>query len=82
MNQILFTFFLWIHSMSAGIWLGGSVLYLLKSIKYRDRKMNSLDFISDYNSILLISSIILFASGVIIAFDRLTYGDYSRKRKW
>jgi hypothetical protein len=63
--------------MSAGIWLGGSVLYLLKSIKYRDRKMNSLDFISDYNSILLISSIILFASGVIIAFDRLTYGDYS-----
>ena len=77
MNQILFTFFLWIHSMSAGIWLGGSVLYLLKSIKYRDRKMNSLDFISDYNSILLISSIILFASGVIIAFDRLTYGDYS-----
>ena len=77
MNQILFTFFLWIHSMSAGIWLGGSVLYLLKSIKYRDRKMNSLDFISDYNSILLISSIILFASGVIITFDRLTYGDYS-----
>ena len=77
MNQILFSFFLWIHSMSAGIWLGGSVLYLLKSIKYRDRKMNSLDFISDYNSILLISSIILFASGVIIAFDRLTYGDYS-----
>ena len=77
MNQILFTFFLWIHSMSAGIWLGGSVLYLLKSIKYRDRKINSLDFISDYNSILLISSIILFASGVIIAFDRLTYGDYS-----
>jgi len=77
MNQIFFTFFLWIHSMSAGIWLGGSILYLLKSVRYKDRKMNSLDFISDYNSILLVSSIVLFSSGVIIAFDRLTYGDYS-----
>ena len=77
MNQIFFTFFLWIHSMSAGIWLGGSILYLLKSLRYKDKKMNSLDFISDYNSILLVSSIILFSSGVIIAFDRLTYGDYS-----
>ncbi|MBP05290.1 MAG: hypothetical protein CL728_00930 [Chloroflexi bacterium] len=63
--------------MSAGIWLGGSILYLLKSLRYKDKKMNSLDFISDYNSILLVSSIILFSSGVIIAFDRLTYGDYS-----
>ena len=77
MNQIFFTFFLWMHSMSAGIWLGGSILYLLKSLRYKDKKMNSLDFISDYNSILLVSSIILFSSGVIIAFDRLTYGDYS-----
>ena len=77
MNQIFVTFFLWMHSMSAGIWLGGSILYLLKSLRYKDKKMNSLDFISDYNSILLVSSIILFSSGVIIAFDRLTYGDYS-----
>lgn len=77
MNQIFFTFFLWMHSMSAGIWLGGSILYLLKSLRYKDKKINSLDFISDYNSILLVSSIILFSSGVIIAFDRLTYGDYS-----
>ena len=77
MNQIFFTFFLWMHSMSAGIWLGGSILYLLKSLRYKDKKMNSLNFISDYNSILLVSSIILFSSGVIIAFDRLTYGDYS-----
>jgi putative copper export protein len=65
------------HSMSAGVWLGGSVLYFLKSLKYKNKKMNTLDFISDYNSILLVSSIILFSSGVIIAFDRLTYGDYS-----
>ena len=77
MNQIFFTFFLWMHSMSAGIWLGGSILYLLKSLRYKDKKMNSLDFISDYNSILLVSSIILFSSGVFFAFDRLTYGDYS-----
>jgi putative copper export protein len=63
--------------MSAGIWLGGSILYLIKSLKYRDKKITSLDFINDYNSILLVSSITLFLSGVIIAFDRLTYGGYT-----
>ena len=80
MNQVIFTIFLWIHSMSAGIWLGGSVLYLIKSLKYKEKKINSLDFISDYNSILLVSSIVLFFSGVIIAFDRLTYGNYSSEK--
>ncbi len=77
MNDITYIFFAWIHSVSAGIWLGGSLLYLIKSIKYRDKNINALDFISDYNSILLVSSILLFLSGVIIAFDRLTYGNYS-----
>ena len=77
MNDIAYIFFAWIHSVSAGIWLGGSLLYLIKSIKYRDKNINALDFISDYNSILLVSSILLFLSGVIIAFDRLTYGNYS-----
>ena len=80
MNQIIFIFFLWLHSMSAGIWLGGSLLYLIKSYKYKDKKISSLDFISDYNSVLLVSSILLFFSGVIIAFDRLTYGDYSSSK--
>ena len=75
--DITYIFFAWIHSVSAGIWLGGSLLYLIKSIKYRDKNINALDFISDYNSILLVSSILLFLSGVIIAFDRLTYGNYS-----
>tara|TARA_B100000941_G_scaffold82059_1_gene56391 strand:+ start:4170 stop:4562 length:393 start_codon:yes stop_codon:yes gene_type:complete len=77
LNDITYIFFAWIHSVSAGIWLGGSLLYLIKSIKYRDKNINALDFISDYNSILLVSSILLFLSGVIIAFDRLTYGNYS-----
>ena len=77
MNDITYIFFAWIHSVSAGIWLGGSLLYLIKSIKYRDKNINALDFFSDYNSILLVSSILLFLSGVIIAFDRLTYGNYS-----
>ena len=77
MNDITYIFFAWIHSVSAGIWLGGSLLYLIKSIKYRDKNINALDFISDYNSILLVSSILLFLSGVIIAFYRLTYGNYS-----
>ena len=77
MNDIAYIFFAWIHSVSAGIWLGGSLLYLIKSIKYKDKNINALDFISDYNSILLVSSILLFLSGVIIAFDRLTYGNYS-----
>tara|TARA_B100000424_G_C22907990_1_gene483016 strand:- start:243 stop:593 length:351 start_codon:yes stop_codon:yes gene_type:complete len=66
--------------MSAGIWLGGSLLYLIKSYKYKDKKISSLDFISDYNSVLIVSSILLFFSGVIIAFDRLTYGDYSSSK--
>ena len=77
MNEIAYIFFAWIHSVSAGIWLGGSLLYLIKSIKYSDKNINALDFISDYNSVLLVSSILLFLSGVIIAFDRLTYGNYS-----
>ena len=77
MNDIAYIFFAWIHSVSAGIWLGGSLLYLIKSIKYSDKNINALDFISDYNSVLLVSSILLFLSGVIIAFDRLTYGNYS-----
>jgi|TARA_B110000495_G_scaffold202352_1_gene222242 uncharacterized membrane protein len=77
MNQYFYLFFLWIHNMSAGVWLGGSILYLIKSLKYRDKKITSLDFINDYNSILLVSSITLFLSGVIIAFDRLTYGGYT-----
>ena len=77
MNEIAYIFFSWIHSVSAGIWLGGSLLYLIKSIKYSDKNINALDFISDYNSVLLVSSILLFLSGVIIAFDRLTYGNYS-----
>ena len=77
MNDITYIFFAWIHSVSAGIWLGGSLLYLIKSIKYRDKNINALDFISDYNSILLVSSILLFLSGVIIAVDRLPYGNYS-----
>ena len=77
MNQYFYLFFLWIHSMSAGVWLGGSILYLIKSLKYRDKKITSWDFINDYNSILLVSSITLFLSGVIIAFDRLTYGGYT-----
>ena len=77
MNEIAYIFFAWIHSVSAGIWLGGSLLYLIKSIKYSDKNINAIDFISDYNSVLLVSSILLFLSGVIIAFDRLTYGNYS-----
>ena len=77
MNEIAYIFFAWIHSVSAGIWLGGSLLYLIKSIKYSDKNINALDFIYDYNSVLLVSSILLFLSGVIIAFDRLTYGNYS-----
>jgi|TARA_X000000368_G_C22844396_1_gene629162 putative copper export protein len=77
LNEIAYIFFAWIHSVSAGIWLGGSLLYLIKSIKYSDKNINALDFISDYNSVLLVSSILLFLSGVIIAFDRLTYGNYS-----
>ena len=77
MNEIAYIFFAWIHSVSAGIWLDGSLLYLIKSIKYSDKNINALDFISDYNSVLLVSSILLFLSGVIIAFDRLTYGNYS-----
>ena len=77
MNEIAYIFFAWIHSVSAGIWLGGSLLYLIKSIKYSDKNINALDFISDYNSVLLVSRILLFLSGVIIAFDRLTYGNYS-----
>ena len=77
MNEIAYIFFAWIHSVSAGIWLGGSLLYLIKYIKYSDKNINALDFISDYNSVLLVSSILLFLSGVIIAFDRLTYGNYS-----
>ena len=77
MNEIAYIFFAWIHSVSAGIWLGGSLLYLIKAIKYSDKNINALDFISDYNSVLLVSSILLFLSGVIIAFDRLTYGNYS-----
>ena len=77
MNEIAYIFFAWIHSVSAGIWLGGSLLYLIKSINYSDKNINALDFISDYNSVLLVSSILLFLSGVIIAFDRLTYGNYS-----
>ena len=81
MNEIAYIFFAWIHSVSAGIWLGGSLLYLIKSIKYSDKNINALDFISDYNSVLLVSSILLFLSGVIIAFDRLTYGNYSNTQK-
>ena len=80
MNEIAYIFFAWIHSVSAGIWLGGSLLYLIKSIKYSDKNINALDFISDYNSVLLVSSILLFLSGVIIAFDRLTYGNYSNTK--
>ena len=39
MNEIAYIFFAWIHSVSAGIWLGGSLLYLIKSIKYSDKNI-------------------------------------------
>lgn len=75
MNNYLYLILIWIHSMGAGIWLGGSLLYFLKSTVYKDS--NKPDFISEYNSVLTVSTIILFASGILISFDKLTYGDYS-----
>ena len=65
MNNYLYLILIWIHSMGAGIWLGGSLLYFLKSTVYKDS--NKPDFISEYNSILTVSTIILFATGILIS---------------
>ena len=75
MNSYLYLILIWIHSMGAGIWLGGSLLYFLKSTVYKES--NKTDFISEYNSVLTVSTIILFASGILISFDKLTFGNYS-----
>ena len=50
MNDIAYIFFAWIHSVSAGIWLGGSLLYLIKSIKYRDKNINALVISTRHNT--------------------------------
>ena len=69
----------WLHAVSAVIWVGGSLFYLLvlrPATHSSNRFNNKLNpaIASEFRAIVNVCIIVLIATGVILAMDRLTEG--------
>lgn len=76
-GYIFFTVVLWLHTLAAATWVGGSIFYLIvlsptmKRVPDVPRALSSTLGI-EFRTIVVTSIIVLVATGAILAFDRLT----------
>ena len=76
-GDVFLTIVRWLHVLAAAVWVGGSVFYLIvlvptmRRIPDVPRALSSALGI-EFRTVVVTSIVVLVATGVILAFDRLT----------
>ncbi len=76
-SDIFFVLIRWTHAVSATIWIGGSLFYLFvvrpaQSKSLQNDSVFNLNLAIEFRTIVNVSIVVLLATGVILAFDRLS----------
>jgi putative copper export protein len=77
LGDVFLTLVLWLHTLAAATWVGGSIFYLIvlsptvKRVPDVPRALSSAIGV-EFRTIVVTSIIVLVATGAILAFNRLT----------